>query len=180
MAAAPLSKILKGEQPSLCGATWRLRRHLVKFHGGNVLFRDRVSPLSFSHYISANAMSTIGLLDHKNWSTARCFNLVKWKHRRGTTNYLKTGLYEITLMQIVGQQLRTKSGEQFDILAADLCCVGVTVLLMSGRYCNVGVANTSIAIDRSIAESQLVDRAWFYIELKRYLKRTFFNQYFST
>jgi len=62
-------------------------------------------------------------------------------------------------MQIVGQQLRTKSGEQFDILAADLCCVGVTVLLMSGRYCNVGVANTSIAIDRSIAESQLVDRA---------------------
>ena len=40
-----------------------------------------------------------------------------------------------------------------------------------------GVANRSIAIDRSIAESQLVDRARFCIELTRYLKRTFFNQY---
>ena len=30
-----------------------------------------------------------------------------------------------------------------------------------------GVANKSIAIDRSIAEAQLVDRAWFYIEMTR-------------
>jgi len=35
-----------------------------------------------------------------------------------------------------------------------------------------GVASTSIA------ESQLGDRAWFYIELATYLKTTFFNQYF--
>jgi len=41
-----------------------------------------------------------------------------------------------------------------------------------------GVANPSIAIDRSIAESQLVDRAWFHIELTTYLKSSFFNQYF--
>ena len=33
-----------------------------------------------------------------------------------------------------------------------------------------GVANRSIAIDWSIAESQLVDHAWFCIELTRYLK----------
>ena len=41
-----------------------------------------------------------------------------------------------------------------------------------------GIANTPIAIDRSIDESQLVDRSWFCIELTRYLKRTFFNKYF--
>jgi len=40
-----------------------------------------------------------------------------------------------------------------------------------------GVANKSIAIDRSIAECQLVDRVWFYIQVTRYLKRTLFNQY---
>ena len=39
------------------------------------------------------------------------------------------------------------------------------------------VANKSIAIDRSIAERQLVDRAWFCIELTRYLKGALFNQY---
>jgi len=39
------------------------------------------------------------------------------------------------------------------------------------------MANTSIAIDRSIAETQLIDRTWFCIELTRYL-RTFFIQYF--
>jgi len=36
-----------------------------------------------------------------------------------------------------------------------------------------GVANTSIAIDRSIVECQLVDRAWFCIELTRYLTEHF-------
>ena len=39
------------------------------------------------------------------------------------------------------------------------------------------MVNKSIAIDQSIAECRLVDRAWFCIELTRYLKRTFFNQY---
>ena len=52
----------------------------------------------------------------------------------------------------------------------------------SSRVCSVaghpwpGVANRSIAIDRSIAESQLVDRDWFCTELTRYLKRTIFNE----
>jgi len=39
------------------------------------------------------------------------------------------------------------------------------------------VANKSIAIDRSIAEGQLVDRARFCIELAIYLRRTLFNQH---
>ena len=39
------------------------------------------------------------------------------------------------------------------------------------------MATKSIAIERSIAESQLVDRAWFCIELTRYVKRTLYNQY---
>jgi len=47
----------------------------------------------------------------------------------------------------------------------------------ASRSCMSGVANRSIAIDRSIAEAQLVDRAWFCVELTRYQKRTFFNQY---
>jgi len=34
-----------------------------------------------------------------------------------------------------------------------------------------------VVANRSIAESKLVDRAWFCIELTRYLKRTLFNQY---
>jgi len=45
--------------------------------------------------------------------------------------------------------------------------------LQQSQYCAAGVANTSI----SIAECHLVDRAWFCIELTRYLKWTFFNQY---
>jgi len=44
-------------------------------------------------------------------------------------------------------------------------------------WSSAGVANKSIAIDRSIAECQLVDRAWFFIQLTRYIKRTRFNQY---
>ena len=36
-----------------------------------------------------------------------------------------------------------------------------------------GLANTSIAIDRSIAECQLIDRSWFCIELTRHLKAHF-------
>ena len=45
------------------------------------------------------------------------------------------------------------------------------------QYTIPGVANTSIAMDRSTAEPKLVDRARFCNELTRYLKRTFFNQY---
>jgi len=41
-----------------------------------------------------------------------------------------------------------------------------------------GVANTSIAIDQSIAETQVIDHAWFCVELTRYLNITFFIQYF--
>jgi len=36
---------------------------------------------------------------------------------------------------------------------------------------------TSGMANRSIVESQLVDRPWFCIELTKYLKITFFNQY---
>jgi len=52
------------------------------------------------------------------------------------------------------------------------------LMLQSRAKYIAGVANTSMAIDRSIAETQLIDRTWFCIELTRYLRRKFFIQYF--